>query len=103
MNLHAMILTFSPQIRSETLALEKKGDTLSINGVDIDFSPLLPGYKLPFGECQTASPLLLGAERSTEGDLSVQVLLPISANATEAAKYPQPIINPADGEIEVPK
>jgi len=98
-----MIVTFSPQLRNGTLALEKQGDRLIINGEAIDFSPLLPGYKLPFEECQAASPLLLGAERSTEGDLSVQVLLPMGANATDAAKYPQPIINPADGEIEVPK
>lgn len=96
-----MMITFSPQLRNGTLALEKQGDILTINGVEIDFEPLESGTKLPSDVCQEYSPFLLGAQRNGDGELELTLLLPHSKNATQAALHPQPI-NPSDGPVEVP-
>ena len=97
-----MILTFSPQLRNDTLTLAKQGDLLTINGVAVDLSPLLNGYRLPSDECRNGHEFLLTAERSEVGELGVTVLLPHGSNASEAVRFPSPINNPADGVIEVP-
>ena len=96
-----MIINYSPQQRNETLTLSKQGDTLTINDTEIDFSPLESGTKLPLDVCQAYSPFLLATQRNEDGELELTILLPHSANATQAALHPQPI-NPSDGPVEVP-
>jgi len=98
-----MILALSPQYRSDgPLALSKQGDTLSINGVDIDFSPLPVGHKLPFEQCQKGHPFLLAAQRNEGGVLELTILLPYGPGASSAVEFPQPVVVVEDGDIEVP-
>ena len=97
-----MIIIFSPQLRNDTLTLAKQGDALTINSVEIDFSPLESGTKLPPEVCQTYSPFLLAAQRNEDGELELTILLPHTSNASEAARYPQPIVNPSNGQIQIP-
>ena len=97
-----MIITFSPQLRNGTLALSKQGDTLTINAVEIDFSPLPVGHKLPFEQCQKGHPFLLAAQRKEDGELEVAVLLPYGPGASEAVEFPLPVVVLQDGDIEVP-
>jgi hypothetical protein len=96
-----MILIFSPQLRNGTLALEKQGDILTINGEEIDFEPLESGTKLPSGVCQEYSPFLLAAQRNNDGELELTLLLPHGQDATQAARFPQPV-TAIDGLVEVP-
>lgn len=96
-----MIIIFSPQLRNDTLTLAKQGDVLTINSVEIDFSPLESGTKLPSDVCQTYSPFLLAAQRNGDGELEVTLLLPHGKDATQAALFPQPV-TPTDGPVEVP-
>lgn len=96
-----MIVTFSPQLRNGTLALEKQGDILTINGVEIDFEPLESGTKLPSEVCQEYSPFLISAQRNNDGELELTLLLPHGKDATQAALFPQPV-TAIDGLVEVP-
>ena len=96
-----MIINYSPQLRSDILTLNKQGDVLTINSVEIDFSPLESGTKLPSDVCQNYSSFLLAAQRNEDGELELTILLPHSANATQAAMFPQPV-TPQNGPVEVP-
>lgn len=97
-----MIINYSPQLRSDTLKLSKNGNILTINGEDIDFGPLESGTKLPSDVCREYSQFLLGAQRNDGGELELTILLPHTSNASEAARYPQPIVNPSNGQIQIP-
>lgn len=97
-----MIINYSPQLRSDSLTLVKQGDALTINSVEIDFSPLESGTKLPSEVCQGYSPFLISAQRNEDGELELTLLLPHSANATQAALFPQPV-TPPDGPVEMPQ
>ena len=97
-----MIIKYSPQLGSANLTLSKQGDTLTINSVEIDFSPLESGTKLPSEVCQGYSLFLLAAQRNDGGELELTILLPHTSNASEAARHPQPIVNPSNGQIQIP-
>ena len=96
-----MNIKLSPQRRDDTLAVTKQGDTLTINGTEYDFSQLPDGGTLPADavDCE----YVIGSVDRVSGELELTLLLPHGANASEAARFPEPIINPADGEVELPK
>jgi hypothetical protein len=96
-----MILNYFPQLRSDALTLSKNGDILTINGEEIDFEPLESGTKLPSEVCQEYSPFLLAAQRNNDGELELTLLLPHGQDATQAARFPQPV-TAIDGLVEVP-
>ena len=96
-----MKINLSPQRRDDTLAVTKQGDTLTINGTAYDFNQLPDGGTLPAEavDCE----YVIGSVDRVNGELDLILLLPHGANASEAARFPEPIINPADGELELPK
>lgn len=96
-----MHITLSPQRRDDTLTVVKQGDMLTINGVEYDFSVVPDGATLPFGatDCQW---LASDVER-INGVLHMTLILPLVANASGAACFPAPFVNPADGQLELPK
>jgi hypothetical protein len=96
-----MKINLSPQRREETLTVIKQGDVLTINGIDYDFSQLSDGGTLPADAVD--SEFVIGSVDRVNGELELTLLLPHSADASEAARFPQPIIDPADGEVELPK
>ena len=96
-----MKITLSPQRRDDTLTVTKQGDTLTINGTAYDFSVIPDGATLP--EDATDCEWLASDVERIDGVLHLTLLLPHGANASEAARFPQPIINPANGELELPK
>ena len=96
-----MKINLSPQRRDETLTVIKQGDTLTINGTAYDFSVIPDGATLPKDATDCAW-LASDVER-IDGVLHLTLLLPHGANASKAARFPQPIINPANGELELPK
>ena len=96
-----MKITLSPQRRDDTLTVIKQGDALTINGTEYDFTQLPDGGTLPAEavDCE----FVIGSVDRVNGELELNLLLPHGANAAEAARFPEPIINPADGELELPK
>jgi len=96
-----MKINLSPQRRDDTLTVIKQGDTLTINNTTYDFSQLPDGGKLPADAVD--SEYIIGSVDRVNGELELTLLLPHSADASEAARFPEPIINPADGEVELPK
>ena len=96
-----MKITLSPQRRDDTLTVIKQGDTLTINGTAYDFSQLPDGGTLP-ADAVNCEYVINSVDR-VNGELELTLLLPHGANASEAARFPEPIINPADGELELPK
>lgn len=96
-----MNITLSPQRRDDTLTVIKSGDTLTINGAAYDFSVVPDGATLP--KDATDCEWLASDVERIGGVLHLTLLLPHGADASEAARFPQPIINPADGELELPK
>lgn len=96
-----MKINLSPQRRDDTLTVSKQGDTLTINGTAYDFSVIPDGATLPKDATDCAW-LASDVER-IDGVLHLTLLMPHGANASEAARFPQPIINPADGALELPQ
>ena len=95
-----MNITLTPQVRPDSLALSKSGDILTINGDAFDFSFIEEGDVLP--QDAVECPLLASDVTRTDGALVLTVILPIKNTLSEAAKFPAPILNAPDGDIEVP-
>lgn len=96
-----MKIKLSPQRRDDTLTVTKQGDILTINGENYDFSLIPEGATLP--RYATDCEWLASDVERIDGVLHLTLLLPHGANASEAARFPQPIIDPANGELELPK
>ena len=96
-----MKITLSPQRRDDTLTVIKQGDVLTINSTEYDFTDLPDGGTLPADavDCE----FVIGSVDRVNGELELTLLLPHGANASEDARFPEPIIDPADGEVELPK
>ena len=95
-----MKINLSPQVRNGTLSVSKSGDTLTINGVTYDFTPLTGGSTLPAAavDCE----YIVGEVKREDGEIELTLLLPITRDASEAAKYPEPITMTTDGEVVLP-
>lgn len=95
-----MHITLSSQRRDNTLAVSRQGDTLTINGEAFDFSVIPEGASLPADA--VACPYIIGTVERIAGVLHLTLLLPTGPSASHAANFPEPIINPADGVLELP-
>ncbi len=96
-----MKITLTPQRRDDTLKVVKAKEVLTINGKKYDFSVVLEGALLP--KEAVDCPWIAADVERIEGVLHLTLILPISADASEAARFPAPIIDPADGPLEFPK
>ena len=96
-----MKIYLSPQRRDDTLTVTKQGDTLTINGTEYDFTDLPDGGTLPADAVD--SEYVIGSVDRVDGEIELTLLFPHGPNASEAARFPEPIIDPSDGEVELPK
>ena len=96
-----MIIKLSP-IRADRQqpSVTVTGDTLIINGEAFDFSALEEGDILEADAI--ASDYITTPVTRTAGQLEVTLLLPHGYPAPEATRFPQPIIDPPDGPVELP-
>jgi hypothetical protein len=96
-----MKITLLPQRNDDTLTVTKQGDTLTINGTAYDFSQLPDGGTLPKDavDCEW----ILSDINRVDGELELTLLLPHDVDASEAARFPEPIVDPADGQVELPQ
>lgn len=95
-----MNITLTPQRRDDTLTVSKQGDTLTINGTAFDLAVIPDGATLP--ATATGCEYLIGNVERINGVLHLTMLLPHGANPTQAQAFPQPIIDPVDGPLELP-
>lgn len=96
-----MILVFSPQRRDDTLTLVKSGDALTINGTLYDFTQLTNGSTLP--REAIGCEWVCGNVERVDGELVIPILLPHGPDATEAARFPEPMTLTADGKVVLPE
>lgn len=96
-----MKLILSPQSRSDVLTVSAKGDVLTINGVALDFSQLPNGATLPRSAIDC--PWIAGDVTRIDGVLQVPMVLPNGSDASDAARFPQPITTTQNGPVELPQ
>lgn len=96
-----MQLFLTPQARFDTLAVHVSGDVLTLNGVALDFAQLTEGAALP--RKAIACDWIAGDVRRIDGVLQVPLLLPLGPDASEAARFPEPINVATDGSVELPQ
>ena len=96
-----MTINLSPQRRDDTLMVTKAGDVLTINGTEFDFSQVPDGGLLPRDAVDC--PWLASDVERVDGELVLTLLMPHGANASEAARFPEPLTNVPDGEVEFPQ
>ena len=94
-------LILSPQRRDDTLEIVKDGAKLTINGEEYDFSPLADGATLPAEA--VGCEFIVGNVDRTGDTITLTVLLPNSATASEAARFPEPIIVETNGKVVLPE
>ena len=95
-----MRIALSPQVRPGSLNVQRSGDALIINGARLDFAPLPEGAVLPASA--TNCEFIVGNLTRRAGQLELTLLLPIAWDASTAAAFPQPIINPPNGRVALP-
>ncbi|AVN42356.1 hypothetical protein FA362_30830 [Pseudomonas aeruginosa] len=100
-----MIIKLSPYAplpgSDEHLSLVRTGDVLTVNGQSFDFTPLPEGGELPaeaIGSEWFAGPAVRRADR-----LELNLRLPLSGDASAAARFPEPLLIEADGPVELPR
>ena len=95
-----MKLTFSPVRTDAVLAVSVKGDVLTLNGQELDFSSLKPGSRMAAET--VACPWISGVvSRDAAGKLTVPLILPHGANAPSETLFPAPI-ETVDGPVVLP-
>lgn len=84
-----MQITFSPQLRHDALTLSVSGSVLTVNDTPFDLSV----YDPEANPCDW-----IVGEASAE---AVTIILPIGPDATEAARFPEPV-TVTDGAVTLP-
>lgn len=95
-----MRISFSPQRRDDTLVVSRHGDILTINSDAFDFSTLPDGATIAAEN--SPSPWITGPIERIDDTLHLTLLLPHGPNPSEAVAFPEPIIDPDDGPIDLP-
>lgn len=91
-----MRIKLSPQqANSDWLSLEKKGDVLTINGMELDFGPLPEGATLP--ALAVDHPVVIGEVSRIGGHVEISILYRQPSTASEAERFPELLNDPADG------
>ena len=96
-----MKITLYPVRRDSQLTVGRQGDTLTINGIAYDFSVIPEGATLPASavDCE----YITGSVERINGVLQISLVLPHGPNPSQAVAFPEPLINPADGVLELPQ
>lgn len=98
-----MIIKLSPQkpLAPQELIIKKRGDVLTINGERFDFREVPEGAVLPASAVD--SDFVVGDVSRVNGDLILTLLLPLGAEPSDAAMFPDDIVNPPDGNVSLPQ
>lgn len=96
-----MKISLSPQVSNKVLAVSKSSELLTINSQTLDFSTVPESGTLMSDAINCE--FIIGNVVRENGDLLLTLLLPISMRTSEAARFPEAIIDPADGPIALPR
>lgn len=96
-----MIINFVPQRRDDVLSVSVRGDAITLNGVELDFSPLEEGATLPASAVDNE--FVVGDVERVDGDIEITILLPHGANPSQEVAFPKPIVVAVDGDVELPQ
>jgi len=95
-----MRIKLSPFSADETLVLSRSGESITINGMKLDFEGVHDGAMLP--ATATNCSWLYGPIERVAGELTLTVRLPHGAMASAQSRFPVDIVNPPDGRIQLP-
>lgn len=95
-----MHISFSPVRSDASLSISKSGDALTINDEVFDFGPLPDGATLPSDGINSG--WFAGPVTREGGKLRLALVLPHGPNPTEAARFPQTLIDPPNGPLALP-
>lgn len=95
-----MKISLSPVRMDETLAVDRQGDVLLINGEACDFAPLLEGATIPASAI--SSKWLTGQVDRLDGVLHFTLILPHGPNAPHSTRFPDPITVTENGPVALP-
>ena len=96
----AFIVKYHPQRSDETLALEKNGDTIILNGQQFDFSQLEVGATLP--QSAVDSPFFAGPVVRDELSIRLHIVLPHGPDAPHFVLFPKERGYSDDGQMKTP-
>lgn len=95
-----MKINLSPIRREDSLAVEKTGDRLRINGELFNFKPLPEGGTIKAGDipCEW----IVGDVTRNGGEIELTLLLPHGASPSAAVAFPEPLESVPDGVVLLP-
>lgn len=96
-----MKIILHPSIDMRSLSVSIQADVLILNGESFDFSALPEGGTLPAAAIDSGH--FAGPVSRIEGELQICLIMPISGNASETARFPQPIHVTEDGPVALPE
>lgn len=89
-----------PLVYGEPMEVSVRGDVITINGEDFDFSPMPEGSTLLKDGIR--SELIVGDVDRVNGQIELTLMLELGRYASEAARFPVPILVTEDGPVELP-
>lgn len=95
-----MIINLIPLRTDEELTVFVEGDTITLNGVELDFGPLPEGATLP--QRAVTNDWFAGPVSRINGEINVTIRLPHGPNPSPAVCHPEPIVVTEDGEVSLP-
>lgn len=95
-----MRISLTPMRRDTPLSLSRRGDVLTVNGVDHDLSGIPEGATLP--RAAVAGDWLVSDIERVGGKLHLAVILPHGARAPAETLFPAPIEVTEDGPVQLP-
>ena len=95
-------INLSPIRMDGALSLSAAGDTLTINGSNLDLSALEDGDVLEAGAVEHPLVSPVDPITRTDGMITITLLLPTGWPAPEAARFAAPVVVTEDGPITLP-
>ncbi|BAR94655.1 hypothetical protein FCMLKIFP_00112 [Pseudomonas phage Ka3] len=86
---------------STEMTVQVSGDSVTVSGVEYDFSQLPEGGYLP-ATAVKGGPFSGGITREG-GDIHLTLVFPIRGDFSEEAKFPKPVYIEKDGIVELPQ
>lgn len=94
-----MKITFTPIRHDAKIEVVRQGDTLTVNGKELDFSAVSEGSSSESFECDW----LIGPVSREAGELVLTLALPHSPDAGEGRFEPHEITLEGDGPVPLPE
>ena len=95
-----MIINFVPIQVDYDITIERRGDSIVIDGEEFDFSPLPEGARLPISAISSTH--FSGNVSRVNGLINMSIRLPHGPNASYDRRYIEAVINPDNGPLDLP-